>query len=97
MVEVCKHSVSRMASDSLPAELRRRYHQLAVLPAEAPVPIMLLARLWGITNLSDTEAAASLMETKRILKMAILEDDTAWVMVSPFHLTRLRVSVIAII
>eukprot|EP00803_Ostreobium_quekettii_P003137 evm.model.scf_1157.1 EVM.evm.TU.scf_1157.1 scf_1157:13492-23046(+) len=83
-------SVSRLNSDSFSGELRRRYHQLAVLPADVPVPISLLARLWGTPDLHDAEAAASLMEARKILKMAILEDDSAWCIISPFHLGRLQ-------
>ncbi|CAD7698455.1 unnamed protein product [Ostreobium quekettii] len=83
-------SVSRLNSESFSGELRRRYHQLAVLPADVPVPISLLARLWGTPDLHDAEAAASLMESRKILKMAILEDDSAWCIISPFHLGRLQ-------
>lgn len=88
----CGHfgAVARLNSDTFPMELRRRYHQLAVLPAEVPVPISLLARLWGTPDLHDAEAAANIMESKKILKMAILEDDSAWCIISPFHLSRLQ-------
>jgi hypothetical protein len=48
----------------LPDQLKERYGQLAVVPADTPLPMTMLKRLWGLASESDAEATANLFESK---------------------------------
>lgn len=50
---------------------------LAVLPADVPLPMSLLSRLW-CTNVSDAQAAAQVLGDLGCMRLATLQDGSAW-------------------
>ena len=70
----------------------QRFLDLAVVPVEAPLPMSMLRRLWGLGSDTDAEATANLLNQLGVMKVACLTDSTAWALVQPGHLKALHVS-----
>lgn len=75
----------------VPAGMKDRYLRLCVIPKDMPVPVAMLAKLWGIRDEMDAEATANLMQERGIMRVACLEDGSAWALVQPDHLASLQV------
>lgn len=83
----------QISTDSLATELQRRYQQLAVIPDDVPIPLTLLCMLWGVMQpvpMRDAEAAAWIMEGKKIMRVAALEDGSLWCMINAEHSSQLK-------
>ena len=68
-----------------------RFLALAVVPADTPLPMSMLQRLWALKSRSDAEATANMLEQLGVMKVACLADSTAWALVQPGHLKALHV------
>ena len=82
-----------ISTETLATELQRRYQQLAVVPDDVPFPLSLLCMLWGFMQpipMHDAEAAAWVMEGKKVIRVATLEDGTLWCMMNTEHADRLK-------
>lgn len=61
----------------VPKLLRPFLEALAVLPADVPLPMSLLSRLWS-TNVSDAQAAAQALGDLACMRLATLQDGSVW-------------------
>ncbi|KAK9840975.1 hypothetical protein WJX81_003475 [Elliptochloris bilobata] len=65
----------------IPDALRARFLALAVVPLDTPLPMAMLAALWRLSSLADAEATANLLEGQGVMRVAWLQDGSAWALV----------------
>lgn len=71
----------------LPSHLRSYFRRLGVIPADTPVPMTMLARLWALPG--GVQAAVELAEELRgreVLRCVTLDDGSIWALVAAEHI-----------
>ncbi|KAK9868703.1 hypothetical protein WJX84_004909 [Apatococcus fuscideae] len=68
-------------SKRVPKALRGCMASLAVLPPDVPLPISMLARLWG-TEVPCAEATARALEVLSCIRLASLQDGSTWALLT---------------
>lgn len=69
----------------LPPDLAAMYRQLAALLPSAPVPLVTVLQLWGITDPHEAQETVQIFVMQGVLKVATLPDGASWIMPSPEH------------
>jgi hypothetical protein len=70
---------------SLPPDLADIYRRLAVLLPQAPIPLVTVLQLWGVTDPHEAQETVQIFVMQGVLKVATLPDGATWLMVSPEH------------
>lgn len=70
---------------SLPPDLAEMYRRLAVLLPQAPIPLVTVLQLWGVTDPTEAQETVQIFVMQGVLKVATLPDGATWLMVSPEH------------
>jgi hypothetical protein len=61
------------------------YRRLAVLLPQAPIPLVTVLQLWGITDPHEAQETVQIFVMQGVLQVATLPDGATWLMVSPEH------------
>jgi hypothetical protein len=61
------------------------YRRLAVLLPQAPIPLVTVLQLWGVTDPHEAQETVQIFVMQGVLKVATLPDGATWLMVSPEH------------
>ncbi|GFH24130.1 WD_REPEATS_REGION domain-containing protein, partial [Haematococcus lacustris] len=69
-----------------PAQLLASYQALGIVPPDMPVPLTMLATLWRQPSPDAARAVAHKLRDLGVMRIASLEDGSAWCLVAPHHL-----------
>ncbi|GAX79554.1 hypothetical protein CEUSTIGMA_g6995.t1 [Chlamydomonas eustigma] len=75
---------------NLPSHLQPFYKRLGILPADASAPLPMLMKLWSKESLKKTEEIVEELSSLKLVRVAILDDGSAWCLLATEHLSRLQ-------